>query len=195
MFTGGTPIVDGIWRAEADYAQQAAAAGAFFAVAEQKVGVAGGTEAADVDVLGAETGFEELRAIGFAEVEPNLVGGWLVARRHHVEPLQGVGLVAGAEFVEELGGAGELRGEGCGDVGADFVAATANRRADGRQQILRAGAELHLHLADGFGDDALEGAAPSSMNGGDHALFGIHHKNRGAICGADAEKQALPIGG
>ncbi len=74
-----------------------------------------------------------------------------MAGGHHVEPLDGVGLVAGAEFVEVVGGVGELGEELGGDFGADFVAAGADAGADGGEEVARVGAEVHLHFADGFG--------------------------------------------
>jgi len=46
---------------------------------------------------------------------------------HHIEPLDGIGLVAGAEFVEPLWGIGELGMELDCDFGADFVTAAADR--------------------------------------------------------------------
>jgi len=78
----------------------------------------------------------------------------LVAGGHHVEPLDGVGLVAGAEFVEVGGGIWELGEELGRDFGADFVAAGADAGADGGEEIAGVGAEVHLHFADGFGGDA-----------------------------------------
>ena len=50
--------------------------------------------------------------------------------------------------------------------------------------------EFHLKLANGFGDDALEGAAPAGVNGGDHLLLWIDDEDGGAVGGADTEKQA-----
>src|SRR6266571_3898841 len=71
----------------ADDSHEAAALGSFFAVAEEKIAAAGGTEIAHGDVLGAETSIEELRAVGFAEIEENVFRPRLVARRRHAEPL------------------------------------------------------------------------------------------------------------
>ncbi len=113
-----------------------------------------------------------------------------MARRLHVEPLEGIWLVAGAEFIEPVGRVGELGGKGCGDLGADFVAAAADGRADGSEQAIRPRAELHLHFPHGFCDDALQCAAPAGVNGGDGSLFGIDEKNGDAIGGLNAEKQA-----
>src|SRR2546429_6723648 len=114
--------------AEADDGEEAAALRAFLAVAEEKVATAGGAEAADEDVGGTDASAKELGAIGFAEVEENVFGRGLMARGHHVQPLNGIGLVTGAEFVEPFGGFGELGKKLSGDFGADFVAA-ANRKS------------------------------------------------------------------
>ena len=94
-----------------------------------------------------------------------------MAGGHHVEPLDRVGLVAGAEFVEVVGGIGELGEELGGDFGADFVAAWADAGADGGQKVAGVSAEVHLHFADGFGGDAGQGAAPAGGYGGDGGLF------------------------
>ncbi len=83
--------------------------GTFFAVAEEKVAVAGGTEIAGEDVLWPEADAEELRAIGFAEIEKDVLRRGLVAGGHHVKPLDGIGLIARAKFVEVFGRVGKLR--------------------------------------------------------------------------------------
>lgn len=118
-----------------------------------------------------------------------------MAGGHHVEPLERVGLVAGAEFVEEFGGVGEFCGEVGGDFGADFVAAAADGGADGGEHVFRIGFEFHLHLADGFDDDAGECPAPASVDGGDDAFFGIDDEDGRAVGGAHAEEEAGAIGG
>ena len=51
-----------------------------------------------------------------------------------------------------------------------------------------------MHLADGFGDDAGQGAAPSSVDGGDDAFFGIDDQDRGAVGGADAQEKVGLVG-
>ena len=82
--------------------------GALLAIAEEEVAAAGGTEIADEDVWGAEARAEELGAIGFTEVEEDVFRRGLVARGHHVEPLDGIGFVASAEFIEPFRGLGKL---------------------------------------------------------------------------------------
>ena len=157
--------------------------------------MAGGAEVGDEDVLFAEAGFQELELVGFFQVEEDFFGWGLVAGGHHVEPLEGIGFVAGAEFVEELGGVGEFCGEVGGDFGADFVAATADGGANSGEHVFRIGFELHLHLADGFDDDAGECATPAGVNGGNDSLFGIDDEDGGAVGGADAEEQAGAVSG
>ena len=168
---------------------------AFLAVAEEEVSAAGSAEITNEDVWGVEAGTEQLGAIGFAEVEKDVLGRGLVARRHHVEPLDGVGFVTGAEFVEPIRGFGELREELRGDLGANFVAAGADGWADGGEEVGGAGFVLHLHFADGFGDDALQSATPAGMNGGDGALFGVDEENGNAISGLDPEEKAGAVRG
>ncbi len=179
----------------ADDGHEAAARSTFLAVAEEKIAAAGGAEIADEDVWGAEASTEELATIGFAEIEQNIFGWRLVAGGHHVEPLDGIGFIAGAEFVEPFGRIGKLRLKLGGDFGADFVAAAADGGADGSEEIGGLGLELHVHLADGFDDDALERAAPAGVNGGDGTLFRIDEENRDAIGGLDAQEEAGTVGG
>jgi len=168
--------------------------GALFPVAEEQVGAAGGAEIVDEDVLGAEAGGEELGAIGFFQVEEDVFGRGLVARGHHVEPLDGIGFVAGTEFVEPFGGVGELGVELDGDFGADFVTAAADGRADGGEEIGGFGFEVHLHLADGFDGDASESPAPSGVDGGYGAVFGVDEEDGDAVGGLDAEEEAGAVG-
>ncbi len=190
---GNKPVAD-LGLVDADDGHEAAARGTFLAVAEKEVGTAGGAEVAGEDVWGAEASAQELRAIGFAEVEEDVFGRGLVAWGHHVEPLDGIGLVAGAEFVEPIEGFDELGLELGGDFSADFVAAAADRGAYGSEEVGGLGFEFHLHLADGFDDDALERAAPAGVNGGDDALFRIDKENGNAVGGLYTQKEARAAG-
>jgi hypothetical protein len=180
---------------DADGGHEAAAQGTLLAIAEEEVAAAGGAKVADEDVWSAETGADELGTIGFTEVEEDVFGRGLVAGGHHVQPLDGIGLVAGAEFVEPLGGFGELREELRGDFGANLVTATADRRADGGEEVGGHGFKLHLHLADGFDEDALERTAPTGMDGGDGAFFGVDEENGDAVGGLDGQEKAGAVGG
>ena len=116
---------------EGDCSEEAAGAGALFAVAEEERGMAGGAEAGRKDIFFVNAGGEELRAIGFGEIEADVFGRRLVAGRHHVKPLERIGFFAGAGLVEIVGRGGELGCELNDEFGADFVAAGADGRADG----------------------------------------------------------------
>ena len=179
--------------AEADDGEEAATLRAFLAVAEEKVAAAGRAEAADEDVGGTDASAKELGAIGFAEVEEDVFERGLMARRHHIQPLNGIGLVTSAEFIEPFRSLGELGKKLSGDFGTDFIAAAADGGADGGEEIGRLGFEVHLQLADGFDDDALESAAPASMNGGDGALFGIDEEYGNAVSGLDTKEEARAV--
>ena len=117
-----------------------------------------------------------------------------MARGHHVEPLDGVRLIAGAEFGEPFWGFGKLGEELGGDFGADFVAATADGGADGGEEVSGVRFELHLHLADGFDDDAGERAAPAGVDGGDGTLLGVDEEDGDAVSGLNAQKEAGAVG-
>jgi hypothetical protein len=182
-------------RPDANCGEETTAHGAFLPVAEKKVAATGGAEIAGENVLWAEPGTQELGAIGFAEIEEDVLGRGLVAGGHPVEPLDGIWFVAGAEFVEPFRGLGKLGEELGGDFGADFVAAPANRGADGGEEVGRPGLKLHLHLAYRFDDDALKCAAPTGVDGSDGALFRVYEENRDAVGGLHAEEKARTVGG
>jgi len=120
-----------------------------------------------------------------------------VAGGHHIEPLDGIGFVAGTEFVEPFGGISKLRLKLDCDFGPDFVAAAADGRPDGGKEVGGLGFELHLHLPDSLRNDALERAAPTGVNGGDGALFRIDEENRDTVSGLYAQEEpgAVRCGG
>jgi hypothetical protein len=165
-----------------------------FAIGEEEVGAAGGAEVARVDVLGAEAEIEKLGAVGFAKVEENVLGRRLVAGRGHVEPLDGVGFVAGAKFVEPGGGIRELREKLGGDFDADFVATAADGGAESGEEVGGPRAKAHLHLAGGFDRDSGERAAPAGVDSGDGALFGIDEEDGDAVGRLHGEEQAGAVG-
>jgi hypothetical protein len=164
--------------------------GAFFAVAEEEIAAAGGAKIADKDVFSGKAGGKELGAVGFAKIEADAFGGRLVAGGHHAKPLEGVGLIAGAEFVEPFGGIRKLGQIGGRDFGANFVATAADRRAERGEQIGGLGGEFHLHFSDGFCDDALQSASPARVDGGYSSFSGIDEENRNTVGGLDAEKKS-----
>ena len=180
--------------AHADDGEEASALGSLFSEAEKEVAAAGGAEVADKNVSGEQAGAKKLGTICLAEVEEDVLGRGLVARGHHVEPLDGIGFVACAEFVEPIGGLGELREKLAGDFRADFVTAAANGWADRGEQVGRFCFEVHLHLADSLDHDACQGAAPAGVNGGDSALFRVHEENGDAVGSLDAQEKAWAVG-
>jgi hypothetical protein len=181
-------------RAEAYDGEEAGRVGALFTVTEEEVGAAGGAEVAREDVLGAEACAEELGAVGSFQIEVNVFSRGLVSRGHPIEPLDGVGFVAGAEFIEPGGGVGELGVELNGDFGADFVAARTDGGADSGEKVGGVGGEVHLHLADGFDGYASQGAAPSGVEGGYGAFFRIDEKDGDTVSGLDSEEEAWAVG-
>lgn len=184
-----------ILAANADDGKQSAGERALAAMAEEEIGVAGRAKIVGENILRAQTGGQELRAVGLAKIEVNIFRRGLVAGGTHVEPLERIGLFAGARLIEIVGGIGELRGEFGDEVCGNFVAAGTDGRADGGEQMRGLAAEFQLHAADGFLRDAGEGAAPSGMDRGDGALFGIDEENGHAIGGLDGEENAGLLGG
>jgi len=81
---------------------------ALFAIAEEKIAAAGGAEIAHENIFGAEARVEELCAVRFFQIEQDVFRRRLMAGGHHVQPLERVGLVAGAEFIEPFRGVREL---------------------------------------------------------------------------------------
>ena len=133
-------------------------------------------------------------AIGFLQVEQDVFRRRLVTGRHHVEPLDGIGLVAGAKFVKPFRCFGKLGEELGSDFRADFVAAAADGWTNGGKKFGRLGFEVHLHLADGFGHDTGQRATPAGVDGADSALFGVYEENGDAVGGLDAQKEAGTVG-
>src|SRR5215471_17594419 len=97
--------------------------------------MAGRAEVAYVDVFIGEAGGKKLRSIGFAQIETDVFGRRLVSRRHHVQPLQRIRLVARAEFIKPPFGVAELRRELADQFRSNFVAAPAYGRSDRRQNV------------------------------------------------------------
>jgi len=164
-------------------------------VAEEKVGAAGGAESAGENILRAQPGGEELRAVGLGQIEVNISRRWLVARRRHVEPLQRIGLIAAARFIKIIGGIGELCAELGNEVRADFVAARADGRSDSGDEICGLAAKFQTHPAYSFFGDARERPLPTRMNGGDGAFLEINEKDGNAIGSLHAKEQAGAIRG
>lgn len=172
---------------------EAAGHGSFLAIAKEKIAAARRAEIIDEDALGAEAGVEQLRAIGLAEIEQNIFRWRLVAGRHHVEPLQGIRFVAGAEFVKPFGCIRKLRLELHCDFRANFVATAADGWTDGGEQVRGLATKMHLHLTGDFDHHAAKGSAPSGMNRGHGAFLRIHEKNWNTVRRLDPEQQTRAI--
>jgi hypothetical protein len=175
---------------DADDREEAAGAGAVFAVAEEEVAAAGGAEFGNENIVFAEACGNKLGAVGFAQIEMHGFRRRLMAGGAHVEPLERIWLVAGAGLVEIFRSVGELRGELGDQFGTNFVAAWADGGTYCRQQVGGATGEFPLHGADGFVSDASEGAAPTSMDCGDGTLAGIDKQDGNAIGSLNGEKEA-----
>src|SRR6266853_1346717 len=81
------------------------------------------------------------------------------------------------------------------DVDADVNGLWVGRGLGGcGEQVSGPGFELHLHLADGFHDDAGESAAPAGVDGGDDALFRVDEENGDAVGGLYCEEEVGTVG-
>lgn len=78
----------------------------------------------------------------------------MVAGRHHSEPRKRIGIFAGSKRVEGAfeprSGLRKLRGEFLHNVRADFVAALADARADGGENVGGASGKFHSHATKSF---------------------------------------------
>ncbi len=99
------------------------------------------------------------------------------------------------EFIEPFGRIGKLRLKLGRNFSPDFVAAAADRGADGGEQAGWICAELHVHPANRFDDDAPERAAPACMDGSDGALLRIDEENRDAVGGLHPQEEAGTVRG
>src|SRR5215472_1944089 len=116
-----------------------------------------------------------------------------MAGRLHVEPLQGIRLVAGAQFIKPFRRIRELRLELRSNFGANFVATAGDGRADSSEQVSRLRTKMHLHLANRLYNDSLQSSAPACMHRGHGALLWINEKNRNAVGRLDGKQQAQLI--
>ena len=116
-----------------------------------------------------------------------------MARRCHVEPLNGIGFVTRAWLVEIIVRVSELGGEFGDKFDANFIATRADGRTKRGEKVGRFAAEFELHAANGLLSDASERATPTSMNSGDDALLGINEENGHAIGSLHAEQQPRAV--
>lgn len=161
----------------------------FLAVAEQQIVAARGAQIADENIPWTYASIEKLRTVGSAQIEQHTFWRRLVPRRHHVEPLQRIRFIAGAQLIEEFRRIRELSQKRADNLRADLVATTADCRADGGKHIRGIGAKFHLHPANSLGNDTLQRTAPSSVHGRHRALFGVDEQNGNAIGSLHAKQE------
>lgn len=116
-----------------------------------------------------------------------------MAGRHHVEPLQRIGLFAGARFVEIVGSVGELRRELRDEFGANLIAARADAGANGGEEVGWIRSEMGVEFAGSFLKDARKRAAPPCVNGRHDTFFGIDQEDRNAVGSLNAEEKARSL--
>ena len=92
--------------------------------------------------------------------------------------------------MEQAGAVFELRFELDANFFSDFVAAAVNPGSNRGFQIAGARAEVAVHFAHTFFNDALDGAAPAGVEDANRVMFGVHQNHRKAIGGLDGEQQA-----
>src|SRR5215510_11333147 len=107
----------------------------------------GGAEAAGVNVFLPDASKNQLIPVGCSQVETHPPFA-----RCHEPSVDQVTLVS-------------CGGEGVYQIGANFIAAATDRRADRHDKIRRLAAELTLHFIDCRHSDACCGSAPAGMNG------------------------------
>ena len=113
-----------------------------------------------------------------------------MARRLHVEPLEGIGFVAGEGLVEVFRCVRELGGEFSDKIGGNFVAARADGRTDGGEEIGGSAVKFLLHATDGFLGDSGEGTTPTCMDSSNGTFLGINQENRDTVGSLDSQKNS-----
>jgi hypothetical protein len=103
----------------------------------------------------------------------------------------GIGVV---DLGEERRRVRELAFEVEAHLFADGVTAAANAGTNGGDEVFGARAELQAHGADAALDDADEGAAPASVEGGDDAPAAVGNQHGYAVGGENGEEKVGPGG-
>src|SRR6516164_7827148 len=133
------------WRfAQANERKHPARLWAFFPVTKEKIRAATCAQATREKVGLNKTGGEELRSVGFAEIQMYLLWRRLVPGRTHVQPLQGIRFVAGEGLVKIFRRIGKLSGKLAYEISADLVAAGTDGRADGRKNVRGLAAKFEM---------------------------------------------------
>src|SRR4029077_5801111 len=114
------------------HGHHAATFAALFAITEKYIGAARSAKITYKNILRTQDRGQQLSTIGFAQIEANVFRRRLMAGRKLVEPLQRIGLVSGAQFIEPFRGIWKLGKERGGNFCANFITASTNGGADGR---------------------------------------------------------------
>lgn len=123
-----------------------------------------------MDVFLTDAGEDQLVPIGANQIEPHPAFA-----RCQEPPVDQVALVS-------------CRGEGVDEIGADFIAADPNRRADRHDKVRGLAAELMLHFLDCGHSDTCRRSAPAGMHGSDRTGSRVGDEQRDAIGGAHDER-------
>ena len=91
--------------------------------------------------------------------------------------------------IKPIGSIRKLRRERPRHVGAHFIAATADRRSERRNDVARTRREFHAHSSERLHHDARKSAPPTRMDRGDGAMPRVGEQNRHAVRRLHAEQQ------
>ena len=123
-----------------------------------------------MDVIFADAGEDQLVPIGANQIEPHPAFA-----RCQEPPVDQVALVS-------------CRSKRIDEIGADFIAADTNRRADRHDQVRGPAVELLLHFLDCGHANTCRCSAPAGMHGSDCTGSRVGDEQRDAIGGAHAER-------
>jgi len=140
-----------------------------------------------------DAGIEQLALGRHGQVEVKLAAEPMVsggARRQEQERIFLAHLVVLHDFVEKLGGVGELRFEGVAHFVAHRVAAGGDARPDGGADVAGIAAVFAAQHADRLFHDALHQAAPPGVDGSDRPLLCVHQQHRHAIGSLDRQHRS-----
>jgi len=128
-----------------------------------------------MDVFLADAGENQLVPIGAHQIEPHPAFA-----RCQEPPVDQVARVS-------------CRSECIDQIGADFIAANTNRRADRHDKVPGLAAELMLHFLDCGHRNTRRGSAPTGMHGSDRTGSRVGDEQRDAIGGAHDERNIRSV--
>jgi len=157
----------------------------------------GGARSRRVDILGEDSGIEQLASVSFDEIEKQFHRQFAVARGASSKKKQRIFFADGIGFfhlAEESCGVGELSLELRAHFSSCLITARPDARADGGDQIPRVAREMLAEFADSFFNDALDGAAPSGVENTDCTALSVSDDDGNAIGGEYGQEQSRSIG-